>query len=470
MKKNKLFYLLLFFILGIVLFSLSFFQIDPDYLWHIKAGEYMFHNGLLKHDVFSWYVSSKYWFSHEWFFEILLYSMKYILGNYHLFFYCFICLLFLGVFPFLVNKEDYLKNIPFTLVWTIIFCLIGLNMQARPHLLSYCLLSVTIYLLRDNYLNVDSQKIYFLPLISIIWANVHGGSSNLPYLLCFLFMIVGCFSFQFSKIEATRISKKQTIRYLIIGICCMIGVCMNLHGFQMFLYPYQNMLDSTMLNNIAEWRSTTLNDPTHYVYFILIIFIFLAMLFSKKKISFYHLVLFGLCVFLGLKSIRFWFYTYIICTYFVFYYIPKWKMERGTELGILLLSIILCCLFIFRSRELFHPSYYKFLDKNDIAMIRSLDSKRLFNMYDYGGELIYYDVKVFIDGRADLYSPYNYSDYLNISMLQGDYVSLLEKYSFDYLLVDKNYPIYMYLKYDDQYELIYSHNKVKLFQKKESLA
>ena len=77
---------------------------------------------------------------------------------------------------------------------------------------------------------------------------------------------------------------------------------------------------------------------------------------------------------------------------------------------------------------------------------------------------------VFIDGRPDLYSPYNYSDYINISKLQGDYVALLNRYSFDYLLVDKKYPIYTYLKYSDDYELIYEHKQVKLFQKKESLS
>ena len=91
-------------------------------------------------------------------------------------------------------------------------------------------------------------------------------------------------------------------------------------------------------------------------------------------------------------------------------------------------------------------------------------------MYDYGGELIYYDIPVFIDGRADLYSSYNYLDYLHISMLQGDFVSLLDSYSFDYFLVDKNYPIYTYLRYDNHYELIYSNKNVRIFQTKESLS
>lgn len=77
-------------------------------------------------------------------------------------------------------------------------------------------------------------------------------------------------------------------------------------------------------------------------------------------------------------------------------------------------------------------------------------------MYDYGGELIYNDISVFIDGRADLYSKYNYKDYLKISKLEGNFNKMIEKYDFDYFLVDKKYPINNYLKDNLKYVEIYS--------------
>lgn len=86
-------------------------------------------------------------------------------------------------------------------------------------------------------------------------------------------------------------------------------------------------------------------------------------------------------------------------------------------------------------------------------------------MYNYGGELIYNDIKVFIDGRADLYSNYNYEDYLNISKLENDYVKLINKYDFDYFLVNDNYSIYIYLKYSDDYKKIYDKKNISIFKK-----
>ena len=87
-------------------------------------------------------------------------------------------------------------------------------------------------------------------------------------------------------------------------------------------------------------------------------------------------------------------------------------------------------------------------------------------MYDFGGELVYHDISVFIDGRADLYGKHNYKDYLKISNLRGNYEELISKYNFDYLLVDKKYPINKYLGKNEEYECVYSRDEVLLYKKR----
>ena len=89
-------------------------------------------------------------------------------------------------------------------------------------------------------------------------------------------------------------------------------------------------------------------------------------------------------------------------------------------------------------------------------------------MYNYGGELVYNDVLVFVDGRADLYSKYNLSDYSDISMLKGDYIKMIEKYDFDYFLVNRKYPINTYLGYSDDYEVLLDNKDTILYKKKDS--
>ena len=465
MKKNRLFISLIVFIIALSIFSLCFFRIDGDYLWHIKAGEYMFNNGVLRHDIFSWLLHDKYWMSHEWLFEIIIFSLKKLFGVYHIFIYCFICILSLLLIIFITNKDNYMKNILFTIIWLAISLIICFHVQARPHLISYILLALTIYLLFDNYNNNNSKKIYFLPIISIIWSNIHGGSSNLIYLLSILFLICGLFEFKFKKIESNRISKLQLKRFLIVTILCMIGICINIHGFKMFTYPYINILNNTMLSNITEWRSTSLNELTDYIYFAFLLFIFIVLIISKNKIKLIDLVLFMLCIFLGLKSIRFWFYTYIIMSFVIFNYIEKRNSDKSTIPCLYIVSILFIGLFIARN-NIFTSNYSFILNSDDISYIKSINSKRLFNMYDYGGDLIYNDILVFIDGRADLYSKYNYNDYLDITYLKSNSIDLIDKYDFDYFLVDSKYPINTYLNNNSNYELIYNRENILLYKKR----
>ena len=449
------------------LFMCVLFQKESDYFWHIKAGEYMFNNKeVLTKDVFSWVMSGSYWMSHEWAFDVSIFLLSKVFGKMHLFVYTFGCVLLLMGILFWTNKNKYLKNIIFSLFWVVCFLMFCVYMQARPHLLSFSFLALTIYFTYDLFNNPESKKIYLLPIVTLFWANFHGGSSNLSYLFCFVFVIIGLFKFKFEKIEAKRIGKKQIKKYLIVALMCMVAICINPHGLKMLWYPYSNMLDTVMINFISEWQPTTLSNFNHYPYFIFIIIIVFIFLFSKKKIQFIDLALFGIAIVLGLKSIRFWGYTYIIMSYVIFNYIEVRKPDKGTCTVLLILSCLFVGLFITGIPTVKKEYKDAMLSSTLIDKIKEVEQERLYNMYDYGGELVYNDISVFLDGRADLYSRSNLVDYKDISLLNSDYVKLIDKYNFDYFLVSKEYPIATYLKYEDNYEKVYEEKKIILYKKR----
>lgn len=58
----------------------------------------------------------------------------------------------------------------------------------RPHLFSFLFFSITVYFAFKT-LKKDSRDVYLAPLISILWANIHGGSSNLSYIVYFFFCL-----------------------------------------------------------------------------------------------------------------------------------------------------------------------------------------------------------------------------------------------------------------------------------------
>ena len=468
-KKHKYVLGISFLLVCFSLFMTMLFHKESDYLWHVKAGEYMVKNkGVLTKDVFSWFMSGKYWMSHEWGFDVLIYLLKSLFGKSHLFIYPFLCITGLLLILFFSNKKNYLKNIIFSLFWIIGFLIFCVYMQARPHLLSFSFVALTIWFLYDLFNNEKSKKIYFLPLVTLFWTNFHGGSSNLSYILCLIFVVVGLFKFNFTKVSATRLGKKQILKYLSAALICALVICINPHGVKMLSYPYLNIADSVMVNFISEWQPTVLSNSSHYPYFILVIFIVGVMLLSKEKIKFIDLALLGISIVLGLKSIRFWGYTYIFMSYVVFNYINERKIDRGTTRILFLLGSLFLVIFM-TNYEILDKEYSKKVISDEmISTIKKESPKRLYNMYDYGGELIYNDIEVFIDGRADLYSKYNLSDYSDISMLKGDYIKMIEKYDFDYFLVNRKYPINTYLGYSDDYEVLLDNKDTILYKKKDS--
>ena len=85
-NRNKLLIVFSVFVVCISCFLMCFVMRESDYFWHIKAGDYIFHNGILKKDVFSWSVNGKYWMSHEWLFDLLIYSLSLLFPKLHILF------------------------------------------------------------------------------------------------------------------------------------------------------------------------------------------------------------------------------------------------------------------------------------------------------------------------------------------------------------------------------------------------
>ena len=462
--KNKKNILYIFILLSFSLLLAIFFSNDHDYYWHIKVGEYMVKNKLiLTKDIYSWTIYGKSWISHEWLSEIIMYYFKIIFGNLNSFIFVFTNIFILTLVLFIPIKKEHYKNIPFSLIWiTLGFILVGFN-TARPQLIQFILLALTIYILYDLYNNEDSKKIYFLPLIAILWANIHGGSSNLVYIFPIIFVITGLFSFSKNKIESKKLSNKQIKKYLIIIILCIAAIFINPHTYKIFLYPYQNMMDKTMLSLISEWQPTNLSNPAHCRYIILVIIIILTYIFSNKKIRLIDFILLSFSIFLGFKSIRFWPYIYIINNYNIFYYISKRKEDKGTNL-VLLCFICMNIIFSFIAlNKTINSINYKLIDDKLINYLKETNPKRLYNDYNYGGYLLYKDVKVFVDGRYEIYDKKIIKDYRDINKFNNlDHI--LEEYNFDYILLNKKNTLNQYLKNNNNYKVNYKDKKYIVYK------
>lgn len=113
-------------------------------------------------------------------------------------------------------------------------------------------------------------------------------------------------------------------------------------------------------------------------------------------------------------------------------------------------------------------------------IIENLDYKniKLYNEYNYGSYLLFRDIPVFIDSRADLYAPeFNgnpekniqgrdiFSDALNIAGIAYNYKDAFETYGVTHVISYSDSKLVMLLSDDSDYKKIYDDDRFTIFER-----
>ena len=171
-------------------------------------------------------------------------------------------------------------------------------------------------------------------------------------------------------------------------------------------------------------------------------------------------------------------------------YDPKGTEELQGFLVTLLGKILSIAFVVVLAFALYHPIYgNKIVDDNTYPVaacdyiLNNLDvsTMRIYNEYNYGSYLVYRGIPVFIDSRADLYSPeFNgtknketkkyegldiFSDYLNISNIGTDYKDKFEQYGITHVMTYKNAKLKMLIEDDPNYTQIYGDDRFVIFER-----
>lgn len=469
-KNKNIFYIttgILF--ISIFIGSITLAFSGDDYWWHLKAGEWIYQNKQVpKQGILSWYAMQENipWFAHEWLFELFIYIINIFLGPLRAaYLYIAMASGILAVLLYKLTHKDLLKNIIVFLLMTlaVFYMYIGV-ISPRPHLLT---LSFFILLIKvcENIKNDDKYNKYFLFIpIAILWSNWHGGSSTLLYILPLIYFVGNIFSFELGKIESIRIKRpSRFIKFALINAACII---INPRGFSLYIYPYSYTDEQTRY--ISEWASTNLR--THPIQIIFIIGICIFLIITIQKLLFSDIMMIGAFMVLSLKSVRFTTWLAIVIMLLASKYTPYMKSvyyEKYYHYFSAFMGIVLCILsgMVFVSI----PNYNNFnmiqISYEAIEILQEEKPERLFNGYNYGSYLTYWDIPVFVDGRADMYDGYNLQEAVHLSMFDRyddlNTSEIVEKYDFDYFIDSKSSLIADWLEdRPDQYEKIYEFNNI----------
>ena len=293
------------------------------------------------------------------------------------------------------------------------------------------------------------------------------------------------------------IEKQDAVKWLILimAICAFTGLLTPL-GDTPYTYLSKTMEGNTM-DNISEHQPLTLINNMEMI--ICIILVLGLITFTDTKIKLCDLFMLGGLLYLSFMSRRqvsmFDIIGGIIFARIVASFFDKYDVGGEEKLlksintiygkAITILVVILI------SFNILKPKLDdKFVDENTYPVKASdyiienvdLSTMKIYNEYNYGSYLLFRGIPVFVDSRADLYTPqFNgeknddgkyegkdiFSDYINTSNIGVYYENKFEEYDITHVLIRKNSKLNMFISRNDKYIELYGDNNFVFYQRNE---
>ncbi len=422
-----------------------------DYPWHIKVGEYICENGKIPGEIFSWLPEregAKTIF-HEWLSDVVLYTLHFIgdtdggiyIGLSSLLFFS---ILLFGNSDILLKSGSIVSPILLTAVTSAGFFSV---IFARPHMIGLILFVFTLVALRRFDDNEKSKLIYLLPIISVLWANTHGGTVIFAFLLPLGYFLCGLIKIDVGRMFLEKKTKRQLITFASVSVANLLAGLVNPYGTELYLFPFIYNND-VCKKYVTEWQHGTITDGFAVAGLIVL---GLVVLFSKKRINIKDLGLSAAFLLLGLIYLRFGAWSAIVVAEFAVIYLFRGeKKSNASTLPIVVLlsvlTIVLCVFTINAKKTSKTPS--DLMSKEMYSALVETAPKRIFNGYNDGGVLVYNGFHDFIDSRAEAAADIIEDVILfsDCSLTLEEMDSFVETYDFDAFFVSANDEVNVYLQ------------------------
>jgi hypothetical protein len=472
---------------------------DGDTGWHIATGMHILGTmSIPRHDIFSHTAQNIPWVAHEWLSEVV-YALVYravgmngvvvltavVLGL--VFFSLYKYLLKCGVGPLVAAPFTVLAVLASSGHWL-----------ARPHVFSMGL-TLYFYSVLEDYRESRANRLWSLPLVMILWANLHAG-----FFLGIVFICVYAFSEFAASVFSPRGSKSGFARAKTLGFTAaatLLASFANPRGPALLLFPFHLAGREFVMDNVQEWAST--NFHTEKLFELALIVSLSVIVLASKKLRLHEVIILLLITRMSLASARFIeLFSVVVIPMAAIRFEgvagrltgavrPGWLKDRffasiaamssrasalegQPRLHVWVYASIAACLFItvnggaaFGARLMdyrFDPAKFP-VRAVDFAANNGITGN-MFNQDGWGGYVIYRQIpgyRVFMDGRFDMYSVDLLKEYLDAAKGRLDYQTVLDKYGVDWVMFNTGSTLCMLLDSDKSWRLVYSDGTADIF-------
>lgn len=443
---------------------------DPDMFWHLRAGEETIKGGKpLVVDTMSYTKAGERWVNHSWLAQVVLYLFFQMGGFFGLSLYVAL-LAAAAMFVVYQTMEGgvFLRAGIIVLVCAVI----GPVWSPRPQMFSL-LLFAGLNLWLEKYQRRKTNRMWHLPILFILWSNLHGGYS-------FGFMLLGITlgGMIFDRILRPHTDQNMTWRE--IGrladwtAISLLAVLINPNGLSTWQIPFQTV-GVAVTDYIQEWESLDFHRLSSMPYIVLLFGTFIALSLSRRKASGPEVAgftLFGVSSLIAQRMVGiFAIYTAVVLarhaedaiqvSYQHLLTTPlgekyeRWRKNRkeaaihpGVRKAVNLTLVAVLALAGWT--KLAYVSSSAVVNSNlatyyPIGAVDYLSENgtpgNILNDYGWGGYIDFKlrDYKIFVDGRTDLYGNDLFLKWMDLIAAKPGWEKSLETYNVSYILLPPDF-------------------------------
>jgi hypothetical protein len=371
----------------------------------------------------------------------------------------------------------------------------GVYWSARPHLITLVFAAIFLFILESERWQPDlrsRRRLWFLPLLMLLWVNGHGGFA-VGFILCgiYAFSRLAGWLWQgelFSRLKSISQQPRQLFEpdYWLfwVSITLVFASFLNPSGAEILLYPFKTVSIIALQENIQEWQSPNFHQLSVQPFIWMLLAIIALTGFSKRRMALTDFLLVAVFAYMGFLAGRNLALFALAASPLLARHGETLSVLVGRKLNLRteekaprrlqivnwLLLLVIAAAGLLKVASIFpsqvnQAAFRTFLPLDAVNFIRDdLPSGNLFNSYNWGGYLIWElpEAPVFVDGRTDLYNDEIISQWLAVYQGQPGWQEILQRWQVEWVFLEKGAPLVAILEqagwkklYSDELAVIY---------------
>ncbi|MFN2604027.1 MAG: hypothetical protein ABR582_14895 [Gemmatimonadaceae bacterium] len=463
-------------LLSAIYFIASRPAVDSDYGWHVENGRHVTDRALFGgRDIYSWTAHGNLWVAHEWLTDAAMSAAHdYVGATLNSIAASLIVTAAFTLVALRLRKRRYSWSA--TLITTALAFLSSImSLGVRPQVLELLYMAAALLFI-DSWFRGAVPATWFyvvMALGSLLWANTHGSFPLLTAILvavCVAFAIAG------------------DPRWLSAGLTALLAFVMaliNPWGIELYSFATQSITSETTLQSIEEWRRPNLFSGSLMPFVAELLLVvcsipiaarqllqprFQTQHISAPQYAYRALILADVFIaapitILGLKSGRHVMLAGVCGAPLIAWSIERairyikrrrgWKSKKSTddvrsrEIINAIAATFVAITIVLQSWRIVSPEAQRaaITRRYPVRAVAYLEkthqpNARLFNKYEWGGFIIERGrLKVFIDGRSEVYGDAQLARYASIIHMKPNWDRQLDTLGVNFVLMENSSPL-----------------------------